>query len=130
MEDLSIEAGRDTLAIHCNVQTGTITLEGISYPQDAVSFFEPLLDWLESFTSMQSERLTLEIRINYLNTSSTKCLFDLLDTLEEYHQGKGEAVVNWYYQESDRDIMETGQEFMEDVQLPFNLLPYSTTDNG
>jgi len=129
MKDLNIEAGRDTLAVHCNVQTGIIKLGGISYPQDAVSFFAPLLDWVERFSSMKKGGITLEIRINYLNTSSTKCLFDLFDTLEEYHQSNAKTVVNWYYQEADRDIMETGQEFMEDLELPFNLIPYSTSEN-
>jgi hypothetical protein len=66
----------------------------------------------------------LNLHIDYLNTSSTKCLFDFIDRLEEYYK-KGNAVhVYWYHEHHDEDIKETGLEFQEDMELPFSVLAY------
>jgi hypothetical protein len=49
---------------------------------------------------------------------------DILDTLEEYHRAKGKVEVNWYYAADDEDMLETGQEILEDTELAYNLIPY------
>ena len=42
---------------------------------------------------------------------------------ESYQEGK-EVKINWYYEQDDEDIKETGLEFQEDMELPFELLSY------
>jgi hypothetical protein len=124
MNDLILNPSRDTLSIICNYQTGMIELEGISYPQDAADFFNPIYEWLEIYIEQVGGSITLNLRINYLNTSSTKCLFDFIDRLEEYYKEGKEVKINWYYEQDDEDIRETGLEFQEDMELPFELLAY------
>lgn len=124
MNDLIIQAGKDTLSVNCNAQTGFIEFEGISYPQDAAEFFNPVFEWLEEFIEVIDQPITMNLRINYLNTSSTKCLFDFIDRMEDYFKEGNEVKINWYYEEGDEDIKETGLEFQEDMELPFELFPY------
>lgn len=124
MNDLNISAGKDTLSVMCSPDSGLIELEGISYPQDAAEFFNPVFEWMESYFDQIGKELTMNLRINYLNTSSTKCLFDLIDRMEDYFKSGNETQVNWYYEEDDDDIKETGLEFQEDLDIPFNLIPY------
>jgi len=124
MNDLTLIPNKDTLSVVCNYQTGVIELEGVSYPQDAAEFFNPIYEWLENYIDQVGAAIILNLRINYLNTSSTKCLFDFIDRLEEYY-GTGKKVkINWYYEQEDEDMKETGLEFQEDMELPFELLPY------
>lgn len=124
MNNLTLSPAKDTLSVICNYQTGVIELEGVSYPQDAADFFNPIFEWLEIYIDQVGAAITLNLRINYLNTSSTKCLFDFIDLLEEYYKTGQKVKINWYYEHDDEDIKETGLEFQEDMELPFELLSY------
>ena len=122
--NLEIEANKDTFMVSCNRELGTIQIEGSSYPEDAMAFFEPVFAWVEDYISQEGKALAVKLAINYLNTSSTKCLFDLIDILEEYYENGGDTKIDWYYHQKDKDIHEAGEEFREDVQLPFELIAY------
>ncbi|MCP4628579.1 MAG: DUF1987 domain-containing protein, partial [bacterium] len=69
--------------------------------------------------------ITLNFRISYFNSSSSKCLLDLLDMLEEYHDEGGSVIINWFYEKDDPDMMEMGEDFCEDFDLDFELIPFS-----
>jgi hypothetical protein len=125
MNNLTISAGKDTLAIMCDCATGLIEMTGISYPQDAADFFNPVFDWLESYINEITGQVTLNLYIDYLNTSSTKCLFDFIDRLEDYYKEGHIVQVNWYHEPHDEDIKETGLEFQEDMELPFTVLAFT-----
>ncbi|MDD1617858.1 MAG: DUF1987 domain-containing protein [Methylococcaceae bacterium] len=125
MNNLTISAGKDTLSIECDSATGIIKMSGISYPQDAADFFNPVFDWLESYINEISGQVILNLYIDYLNTSSTKCLFDFIDRLEDYYKSGNVVQVNWYHEPHDEDIKETGLEFQEDMELPFAVLAFT-----
>ncbi|NOR80526.1 MAG: DUF1987 domain-containing protein [Methyloprofundus sp.] len=126
MKNLTKEATRETLKVDCDVQTGIISLEGISYPQDSAEFFEPISDWLSLYINEVASAIILNVKVSYLNSSSTKFLFEIIDKMEEYFIQGGEVSVNWYYVEDDEDIKEAGLEFKEDMRLPFEVISYST----
>ena len=122
MKNINKEATRETLKVDCNAESGTITLEGISYPQDSADFFEPISDWLSCYLKEIDSAIVLKVKVSYLNSSSTKFLFELIDKMEAYFIKGGEASVSWYYVEDDEDIKEAGLEFKEDLELPFEML--------
>ncbi len=124
MKNLCRDATRETLKVDCDIHTGEISLEGISYPQDAADFFEPISEWLDSYISGIANPVVLNVKVSYLNSSSTKFLFELIDKMEEYFNQGGDARVSWYYAEDDEDIKEAGLEFKEDMKLPFEIVPF------
>ncbi len=124
MEILDIPADRDTLGVRCDPTTGEMAINGVSYPQNASEFFRPIYEWLEQYSHTVRGPVRLNLRISYLNTSSTKCMFDLMDMLEAYAGEGAEVAIHWYYEASDQDMMETGAEFKEDIELPFELIAY------
>ncbi|MDN5304875.1 MAG: hypothetical protein PWP46_1761 [Fusobacteriaceae bacterium] len=67
-------------------------------------------------------KITLELFIDYLNTSSSKCMIDIFDLLETYYLNGGKVLVKWYYKKNDRNILETGEEFKEDLEIPFEII--------
>ncbi len=123
MEHLQIAGKKDTLAVDFNAETRILALEGASYPENPIEFFDPLTGWLAQYIQEIHGPLTLNVTIDYLNTSSSKCLLDLLEMLEEYHQSGGEITLNWYHEEDDEDMQETGEELCEDLELPYTLIP-------
>jgi len=49
---------------------------------------------------------------------------DFLGLLETYHRADGEVKVNWYYEEDDEDMQETGEELFEDLDLVYELIAH------
>jgi hypothetical protein len=123
MEHLQREGKKDRLAVDFDPETGVLALEGASCPENPIEFFDPLNEWLTVYIEEIHGKLTVNITINYMNTSSSKCLLDFLEILENYHQSGGSVTLNWYYEEDDEDMQETGEELCEDFEFPYTLLP-------
>jgi hypothetical protein len=51
-----------------------------------------------------------------------------MDLLKRVELSKNEAVVNWYYEEDDEDMLEAGEDYDEIIELPFRLI--ATESNG
>ena len=124
MENLDIAKTKFSLQIQCDAQTGHFEMVGSSYPENAFEFFAPVMLWVERFIAEVHRPIVLDLKLEYLNTSSSKCILDLFKTLEDYVRQGGKVNVNWYYEESDEDMLETGEEFLEDLDLPFELKAY------
>jgi len=123
MEHLQIAAKDDTLKVDFNAETGVLMLEGESYPENPIDFFAPLNNWIEQYIQEVNGPLTLDTTIDYLNTSSSKCMLDLLEALDNYYESGGKVTVNWYYEEDNEDMEETGEELCEDMEIPYKLIP-------
>lgn len=124
MENLNIPKTKYTLMINFNVETGIFEMSGSSYPENAMEFFQPIMKFIESYVSEIGKAIVLNLELNYLNTSSTKCLLDIIEILEKYYKESGDVKVNWYYEEDDEDILEMGEDIAEDLELPINLISY------
>ncbi len=124
MEDLILKPKKDMLGVTCGVKTGIVKLEGTSYPEDAVSFFQPIWKWLEDYVEKIEQPITLNLKVDYINSSTTKCMFYIFEILEIYYKNGGSAKVFWYYRKNDKDIEDVGKEFKEDLELPFEMVSY------
>ena len=107
--------------------SGCIQIEGECYPENAFRFFMPLMDWIREFTRDHSGGLDVSFRLNYFNSSTSKCLLDFFELLEEHHRQRGEVRVAWYFEPDDEDIKESGEDFAEDMSFPFRILPATET---
>lgn len=116
----------DTPAVEFNPESGFFRIEGESYPENAMEFYRPVIECLGKFVASENRGLEVNLKMLYFNSSSSKCLLDIFDILEEYATtAKKPVKVNWYYQEDDEDIKESGEDFAEDLNLEFELIPYS-----
>lgn len=122
MDDLIIAGSISSPSVRLDAQRGLMELSGESYPENAFDFYKPVLDWPRSYLSSGPAPLRLELRLSYLNTSSTKCLIDLLDELEDAHKHGRPASVVWFYDRENERARESAEEFREDVSLPFEIV--------
>jgi len=59
---------------------------------------------------------------NYFNSSTSKMLYDILKKIKNI-QNQGISVqINWYYNEEDEEILESGDELSKTVNIPFNYI--------
>jgi len=124
MDNLYIPPTKSSMEVHFDKDTGILEMKGASYPENALDFFGPVNEWIRKYISEINKPMILNIYLNYLNTSSTKCLLDIFEVFEQYHYSGGSLKINWYYAEDDEDIMETGQELAEDFDFPIEFIPY------
>ncbi|TGL62299.1 DUF1987 domain-containing protein [Leptospira ognonensis] len=123
METIRIASTKNSPEVTLDFENGLAEVAGESYPENAVSFFKPVFEWL-NHTISQKKPFKFLFKLDYFNTSSSKCIIDILDLLQIYHSNGGKINVEWYYRQDDEDMKDTGEEFLEDVDLPHELIAY------
>lgn len=122
-EQLILESSHKTPSVDFNGEEGILSITGRCMPEDAKGFFRPIMEWLDSYKEGADGTTHLKIHLDYFNTSSAKCMLDLLKKVEEIHkEGGTKCSVAWYYMEEDEDMLETGETYDEMIELPFELL--------
>ena len=86
---------------------------------DSIEFYRPLMEWVDSHIADSEASVDFSIRLEYFNTSSSKCLMDLLKRIEK---SPIEATILWYYEEEDEDMLEAGEDYSAIVNIPFKLI--------
>jgi len=69
-----------------------------------------------------SNPIEVSIRLEYFNTSSSKCLMDFLKRIEK---SPVNATILWYYEEEDEDMLEAGEDYDAIIDIPFRLIATS-----
>jgi hypothetical protein len=125
MEDLIIERTAKTPYIEFLALDKRLTLAGRSIPENSIQFYDQLLAWTNAFCSSKPGQVEVHVKLEYFNTSSSKCLMDLLKRIE---QCDCDSEVFWYYEEEDEDMQEAGEDYAAIIQLPFKLVEMKSED--
>lgn len=120
MKSLYIAPTKCTLEVDFDAGTGILDISGESYPENIYDFFHPLYKWIEEYLEDQDKSMVLNLRITYLNSTSTRCILDFLSFLENYQKKGREIQVSWFYEEDD-DILETAEFMNSNLDLPINI---------
>lgn len=122
MENLHLEGSAKTPSVKFDGNSGVLELKGRSIPENSVEFYKPLNDWIDTYGQAPSNNTTVDIKLEYFNTSSSKCILDMFKKLESIN-GKGtDVAVNWYFEEDDEDMEEAGEDYQAIIGLPFKMI--------
>jgi len=121
---LRIKATTQTPSIRYNMNAGVLSIEGESYPENSLAFYEPILLWLRT-TLPSLPSLRLKVKIRYMNTGSIHSMLQIIDTLREASEQGCDVRVTWYYEADDQRSRDLAEEFREDAYFPFDLAPSS-----
>lgn len=124
METLIIEATDETPKIILDPSNDVFVFNGRSLPEDVVSFYSPVLNWLNEYAASPQSQTIMEFKMEYFNTASSKIFLDILLKLEEIHSNGNTLIIRWYFKENDPDMKEAGEEYAEIVEVPFEHLSY------
>lgn len=122
MNAIKIEAKEDTPMIVFDPENNIFEISGRSLPEDASLFYEPVLEWLKKYAKNPNEITELHVKMNYFNTASSKLLLDILMILEEMVEDGKNCLIKWFYAEDDEDMEEAGEEYLELIEVPFELI--------
>ena len=122
MENLNIKGEAKTPTIDFNYSNGELVISGRSIPENSIEFYKPVIEWLESLKVSERDKIVLEIKLEYFNTSSSKCILDVFKKLEEIRGVGKDASIRWYFESDDEDMEEAGQDFSAIIKVPLELI--------
>ncbi len=60
--------------------------------------------------------------MNYFNSSSAKFILDVIVEVHKFHLDGYSIKIDWYFDEGDDDMLETGEDLSDMVDFPFNFI--------
>jgi len=124
MEPLDIKATNDTPRVLFDPDNNLFEISGRSLPEDVVTFYQPVLDWLEEYSQTPLKKTDFVFKYIYFNTATSKLVQDILIILEHLQEKGFEVKVSWYYEQDDEDMLDLGIEFKENVNISFEIIGY------
>jgi len=122
MENLNLEGSAKTPTVNFDCNSGTLELKGRSIPENSIEFYKPLNDWIDQYAGSPKSETTVDVKLEYFNTSSSKCILDLFKQLEKLNEKNTQVKVNWYFEEDDEDMAEAGEDYQAIIDLPFEMI--------
>lgn len=122
MENINLDGSPKTPSVTMTAEEGRIELKGRSIPENSVEFYNPLNEWIKQYGGTPKEVTVFDVKLEYFNTSSSKCILDLFKALEKINGNNTEVKVNWYFEEDDEDMEEAGEDYQAIIQLPFTMI--------
>lgn len=117
--EIHLQGTAKTPEVICTLAPFVLSLAGRSIPENSIEFYRPMMEWVDEHGASNEGQLEIKIRLEYFNTSSSKCLMDLLKRVEKV---VSKAEVHWYYEEEDEDMLEAGEDYNAIIDLPFRLI--------
>lgn len=115
MKTILLEKGELTPAVFLEEGGKTMCIDGRCIPEDAHSFFTPIINWIGDFftkkTPDKNEEFTLEIKCDYYNSASAKMFVYLFDKVAGIQKSGYNLRIAWYCQEDDPDLIESVNDY-------------------
>ncbi|MCK5066144.1 MAG: DUF1987 domain-containing protein [Bacteroidales bacterium] len=125
METLRIEPTDDSPQVLLDQEDNQFEISGKSLPEDVIDFYQPIMDWLLTYSENPNSLTEFNLKLIYFNTASSKLIYDILMIFEEMVEEGHKVLVKWHSMQSDEDMQEAGKEYEEMVDVPFEHLTYN-----
>ena len=126
MEPIKIYPTRNTPAVLLDPNRGVFKIYGRSSPENSIQFYDPIKEVISNKITV--DHFDVRIKMEYFNTSSSKCIYDLLKEIKALENKGKEVVVRWYYEEDDEDMLEAGEDYSDLLDLPFKFVEFHPKD--
>tara|TARA_Y100000310_G_scaffold204711_1_gene204948 strand:+ start:632 stop:1015 length:384 start_codon:yes stop_codon:yes gene_type:complete len=113
---MKIRATNNTPWVFLDWDVKYLVLEGVSYPEDAESFYSPLISELEENSSKYLSgggEMGIRIQLDYFNTVSAKAIYRILKIFDKLVDSNNNTRINlvWEIEEDDEELMEAGKDY-------------------
>ncbi len=127
MEPLIIQATEDTPEVYFNPEESIFKFSKSSLPENAIEFYRPILSWLKAYQSEANETTIFDFDIEYLNTASSKQIFEVIMLINGISE-TSDVTVRWHYDVIDEDMLGLGTRFSHLVKVNFEFVEYENDD--
>jgi len=133
MESLIIEATEDSPAVIFDSTSARFIISGKSRPENTLKFYTPVINWITKFeeTLPNPKDQTIDksakvfiFKFEYFNSISAKYILDIILTLKDYVLKGHNIGIEWHFSKLDDDMLDTGKEFSNMVNLKFDFIAH------
>jgi len=121
MENIFIKGTDRTPEVDFNFTTGVFAISGRSITENPISFYKNLEGCIIAYGKKPMLNTLFSVTLEYFNTSTSKCLVELFKLLETIHSDQYKVLVEWYYEQDDEEIMDSGEDYKDIVNIPFEI---------
>jgi hypothetical protein len=100
--------------------TNRLELTGRSIPENPELIFRRLDEWI-TLHFKKNNGLEVNIKLDYINSGSSKYLYEILKSLTGFKRSGKDVLINWFYEEDDDAILELGQHYRDTAGIPLEV---------
>ena len=97
-----------------------LELVGRSIPENPELIFHRLEEWLTLHFEKNNE-LDVNIQLEYINSGSSKYLYEILKRLTGYGRSGKLVKMKWLYEEDDEGMLELGEHYRDTAGIPLEI---------
>jgi len=101
-------------------EVNKLELIGRSIPENPELIFRRLDDWITSHFEKNKD-LNVNIQLEYINSGSSKYLYEVLKRLTNYSRGGKNVKIKWLYEEDDEAMLELGEHYRDTAGIPLEI---------
>jgi hypothetical protein len=94
-----------------------LELTGRSIPENPELIFKRLEEWI-TIHFEKNNGLDVSIQLEYINSGSSKYLYEILKRLTGYGRSGKQVVIKWLYEEDDEAMLELGEHYRDTAGIP------------
>ena len=123
MKKLTIKDTGNTPFVNFDPAEGLLNIQGRSTPENPLEYYSNLNGWVNDYVSNPKRETTVRLFFKYINTSSLKCLIEIMKKLMLVSMKGGRLTVEWLYEDGDDDMKELGVDFEDLLHTTFQIIP-------
>lgn len=128
MRILKVDSTLKSPKVCLDSEKNTFEIIGRSIPENTSEFYAQVLDWMEEYSKAPNPETNFKLKLEYFNTSSSKCILDICRKIEDMHKEGKNVKISWIYEEYDEDMMEAGEDYQAMVDVPFDIVMVRSED--
>lgn len=97
-----------------------LEIVGRSIPENPESIFRRLEDWITLHFD-KNNILDVFIQLEYINSGSSKYLYEVLKRLTGYRRTGKQVKMKWLYEEDDEAMLELGEHYRDTAGIPLEI---------
>jgi hypothetical protein len=122
MNALIIQQTYKTPYVCCDASKGLFEIKGKCLDNN-IEIMRSIMDWLVEYDNQRlSSSLTVNLHLEFFTTPFANSFPDVLKILERIFKKRTNVSINWFYDESDEDMLSAGEDFSKLIAIPFNFV--------
>jgi hypothetical protein len=117
MENITLEENELTPLVNFDANGRLMELNGRCIPEDAHSFFVPLITWIsnlfETTNPDKNDEYHLIIKCDYFNSASAKMFVYLFDKCAEIQKSGYNLKISWQCHHDDPDLIDSVNDYAD-----------------
>ena len=119
-QEIIIEETKHTPVVYFEREKRLLVMRGRSIPENPEQIFRRLDEWI-TLHFEKNEELSINIQLEYINSGSSKYLYEILKKLTVYGRTGKIIKIKWRYEEDDEAMLELGEHYRDTAGIPLEI---------